>query len=560
MNLKILSRAFAVAVSLQSLATPCLLLGQASPNPNESITSQSEWWPTYHGDYSGKHFSMLTQITTENVRGLSLAWISRPGTSTTPAILGGAPQAPPTPGRGGAGGGRGTAIKSVPLAVDGVLYLSTPGNAFALDARTGQELWHYVWQSRPAIGNRGMGISKGWVYLETPDNNLISLDAKTGKERWHKSLTLPSDANFSTSAPVVIRNHVIVGAGGDNGTNAGWVESFDTENGDLQWKWRVSPSAGEPGIESWPSVAASDISGGGPWQPPTYDPTLNLLYVTTGNPTPTYNGKAREGANLYTDCVVALNPDTGKLVWYYSFSPHDTHDWDSTQVPVLIDGLLNGQPRKLLAAAERNGYYFLLDRVTGKSLVVKSFIPGANGYKGIDESGILIPNADNEPSIGGSLVSPDSDGATNYPAPSFSPLTGLFYANITNSFSIYYATPDAKDPSGFGRGSEYHSGLFDSSLLAIDYRTGETKWSHKYPQDPGFWSSTYPGMLSTQSGLLFTGDPSGNFIAFNAQTGTILWHAPLGVTITNTPETFLMDGKQYLVVASGENLFAFYLQ
>jgi alcohol dehydrogenase (cytochrome c) len=244
---------------------------------------------------------------------------------------------------------------------------------------------------------------------------------------------------------------------------------------------------------------------------------------------------------------------------YYQFSPHDTHDWDSTQVPVLIDGTINGQPRKLLAQANRNGYYFLLDRTNGKSLVVKPFIPTANGYKGLDARGVLIPDPAKEPSVGGTLVYPDSDGAANYPAPSFDPDTGLFYFNATNAASIFYVMRDAADPSGFGRGSEHHTGLFDSSLLALDYRTGEVRWQHKYAET-GFWSSTYPGMLSTAGGLLFTGDPSGNFVAWDARTGKSLWHVPVGATISNTPITFMLDGHQYVIVASKDSLYAFYLQ
>ena len=514
-------------------------------------------WPTYHGDYSGRHFSTLKQITTSNVKGLSLAWVYRLNTSTQGAIVGGtaAPATPPRP-----GGPRVASIKSIPLAVGGVLYFSTPGNAYAVDARTGRERWHYLWQGRSAIGNRGMGMYGDWLFMETPDNNIVSLDAKTGKERWHKALASDKAANFSTSAPLIIRNHVIIGVGGDSGRNSTWLESRDPETGELQWKWNATPSKGEPGMETWPTEKASSLGAGAPWQQPTYDPELNLIYVTTGNPTPSYNGRSREGANLYTCSVLAMNPDTGRMVWYYQFSPHDTHDWDSTETPVLIDDVVDGKPRKLLATTQRNGYYFLLDRTTGKSLLVKPFIKTVNGYKGVDANGVLIPDKGNEPSQGGVLISPDSDGATNYPAPSFDRNTGLFYFNATTSFSIFYSLPDANDPTGFTRGMEYHNGLFDSELQAIDYKTGIVKWRHPYHELIGFPGATYPGMLSTEGGLLFTGDPSGDFIAYDVKTGKSLWHALVGSTVSNTPETFMMDGKQYVIVGSGENLFAFYLQ
>ncbi len=296
------------------------------------------------------------------------------------------------------------------------------------------------------------------------------------------------------------------------------------------------------------------------WQPVTYDPDLNLVYVSTGNPQPVIANKNRPGDNLFTASVVALNADTGKMVWYFHSSPHDTHDWDSTQVPILIDDVVNGQPRKLLAQANRNGYYFLLDRTTGKNLIATRFLATANGYLGVD-NGVLVRDPAKDPSPAGTLVFPDSDGAANYPAASFDPETGLFYVNSTNASSLFYLPRDASDPTGFGRGSEYHTGLFESTLIAMDYRTGRAVWQHKYPQQVGFYSSTYPGALTTAGGLLFTGDPSGNFLAYDARTGKILWHAQIGrAVISNTPITYMVDGRQIVVVASRDTLFGFYLQ
>ena len=521
-------------------------------------------WPTYHGDYSGRHYSTLGQIAPANVKGLSLAWIYRATTNTEGAITGGTPP-PPRPNGGGMPAGfaaffRNVTIKSIPLQKDGVLYFTSTNNVYAVDALSGMERWHFIWQGRGAIGNRGVGITGNELFFETADNHLVSLEVATGRERWEKPLASSDSTNFSTTAPVIVRNHVILAVGGDSRPNPTWVESRDPESGELQWKWNVTPSAGEPGIETWPNEQAAALGAGAPWQPVTYDPKLNLIYVPTGNPTPTFNGKGREGDNLYTCAVVALNPDTGKMAWYYQISPHDTHDWDSTQVPTLIDADYEGHPRKMLAIAARNGYYFLLDRTDGKMLAAKPFIPTANAYKGVGPNGELVPDKDKEPSVGGTLVSPDSDGASNYPAPSYAPNTGLYYVNATTSYSLYYLAPDKRDPTGFGRGSEYHTGLFDSSLLAIDFATGDVKWEHKYPEAAGFWSSTYPGMLTTESGLLFTGNPSGDFIAYNSRTGESLWHAHLGAVVSNTPETYLLGGKQYVVIASGDGLFAFYLQ
>jgi alcohol dehydrogenase (cytochrome c) len=514
-------------------------------------------WPTYHGDFTGRHYSRDTQITTANVHNLTLAWVHRASGSERGAIIGGAaPEAAPS-GRGGATPS--VTIKSAVILDDGVLYFSSPNNVFAMDARTGKTVWHYLWRGRGAIGNRGVGIYEDWLYVETPDNHIVSLDRRTGKQRWSQPIAPEGAANFSTSAPVAIGNHIIVGVGGDAGRNNDWVEAMDPATGAVQWKWMVTPSPGEPGFDTWPNAHAAAIGAGGPWQPVTFDPALNLIYVTTGNPTPSYNGLGREGANLYTCSVVALNPDTGKMAWYYQVSPHDTHDWDATETPVLIDATYQGQPRQLLALAERNGYYFLLDRTNGKPLTATKLVSTADGYTGLDAKGVLIPDTKREGSVGGTLASPDSDGVTNYPAPSYDPQTGLFYVNVTSSYSLYYHSPDPSDPTGF-RGSEYHLGVFDSALLALHLDSGTVAWRHDYPQEAGFASSTHPGILTTAGGVLFTGDPSGNFVARDARTGQDLWHADLGSGITNNPETYRLDGRQYILIAAGDSLFAFTLQ
>lgn len=516
-------------------------------------------WPTYHGDYSGRHYSPLTQINAGNVDRLTLAWVHRLDTSPRGAITGGAGTEPPP----GDQGIQIKQIKAIPLMVDGVLYFSVPNHAYAVDARTGQSIWHYYWKSdRSAIGNRGVGLyprkDGDWLYFETPDNHVISLDAATGKERWHKQIASVKQQYFSTPAPVVIRNHVIIGMGGDALDVPAWLESRDPETGEIQWKWFTTPRRGEPGIETWPNEQTAANGGGMPWQPPTYDPELNLLYVPTGNPNPVLDGRRRPGANLYTASIVALDVDTGKMVWHFQGSPHDTHDWDGTQVPVLFDAEIDGKPRKLLAQANRNGFFFVLDRTNGQAIVSKPFIETANWFTGLDPKGQPIPNPDKEPQIPGVLVSPSTDGAANYPAPSFNPDTGLFYINATESWSLYYLTERVSNAVGWGGAFEYHTGVFDSALRALDYRTGEVKWQHRYP-GLGFWSSTYPGMLSTAGKILFTGDPVGNFIAYDPASGKVLWHTNLGAIVCNSPITYMLDGRQFIVVASGDTLYAFSL-
>jgi alcohol dehydrogenase (cytochrome c) len=545
--------------SLAAIVLTAGLAAQGTLDPSLLLKAPVDAWPTYHGDYSGRHYSTLKQITASNIRGLSLAWMFRTTASSEGAIVSGAVVDTPQGFGGQQTTGIGPAIKAMPLMVNGMLYFTAPNHVYAVDARTARMRWHYVWRGRSAIGNRGLGMYGNWLFAVMPDNTVVSLAADTGKERWSRKLTPPDVSNWSTVAPIVIRNHVIVGVGGDTpvGATRGFVESLDPDTGASQWKWWTTPSPGEPGFETWPSEEAALRSAGAPWQPPTYDPGLNLLIVPIGQPTPTYNGKSRPGANLYTCSIVALNPDTGKLVWYYQTSPHDTHDWDATEVPIVVDTTLDGQPRKLIAQANRNGYYFLLDRTNGKSILVKPF-SRSNSYLGVKD-GVLVPNPEKEGSPAGTLVFPTSDGAVNYPMQAYSPDTGLFYTNTTESGSIFYLSPDPADPTGLGRGQEWHGGMYESRLLAMDVRTGEVKWQHKYPLN-GWGGGTMPGVLTTAGGVLFTGDPSGNLIAYEAGDGRILWHAQLGASITNTPQTWMLDGHQYVTVAAGDMLWAFYLQ
>jgi len=505
-----------------------------------------EAWPTYHGDYSGRHYSTLDQINQSNVKALSLAWLYRINTGKVGAIVGGE-------GADGAAAGGNLAIKAIPLMVNGVLYFSVPDHAWAVDARTGQEIWHYYWKTRGGIhiGNRGMGMYNNWLFFETPDCYLVSLDASTGRERWHKQIADVKQEYFCTPSPLIVRDHVIVGMGGDSLDVPGWLESRDPETGDVQWKWYSTPRPGQPGAESWPDSYSMEHGGGMTWQPWTYDPELNLLYVATGNPNPVMAGQSRKGDNLYTASIVALNPDTGKLAWNFQVSPHDTHDWDGTQVPVLVDDVVDGRPRKLLANASRNGFYFLLDRTTGKNLVSKPFVESLNWHKGVDQLGRPIPNSDKDPKVEGVLVSPGSSGVTNWPAPSFNPNTGLFYVGTSQTFSMFYLTDTDARPQGYGA-SERNMGSIGSSLRAIDYKTGKVVWKHTT-------QTGAQGLLSTAGGLLFGTDGAGNFIAFDPKTGNPLWHAGIG-NDSNAPITYMLDGRQYVVVGAGDALFAFYLQ
>ena len=511
-------------------------------------------WPTYHGDYSGRRYSTLKQINAANVKGLALAWVYRLNTSRAGAIVGGlGPDTPPA--------GAAPQIKSTPLMFNGILYFSAPDHVWALDARTGRETWHYAWKTRGGdhIGNRGVGILDNWLYFLTPDNYFVSLDVATGRERWHHEIASMKSEYFSTNAPMIIGRQVIIGVGGDALDIPGYLESRDPESGNLVWRWNTTPRGGEAGAGTWPDEDSMAHGGGMPWLPGTYDSELNLYYFGTGNPQPVLAGGSREGDNLYTCTIVALNPVTGKMAWHYQVTPHDTHDWDAAQTPMLIDGDFNGRPRRMIAQASRNGHYFLLDRVTGEHLLTSKHIDSLNWTTGINAKGQPVRDPAKDASVPGTLVSPDTSGATNWPPPSFNPDTGLVYFGTRQTFSVMYLTDTDGRPQGWAA-AERGVGTIGNALKALDYKTGKVRWSHPLALGPAGSQGGPMGLLSTGGGLLFGNDGGGNFVAYDASTGRPLWHAGLGTNTSNGPQTYLLDGHQYVVVGAGDALYAFALQ
>lgn len=514
-------------------------------------------WPSYSGDYTGKRYSSLTEINQSNVKNLTLAWTTR--INAGPGGRGGAPTIVGGEGDGSVQMGGGTNIKGSILEIDDVIYVSTPDNAWAMDAHDGSLLWHYFWQTRGAthIGNRGMGIYGDWLFLETPDNYLVSLDARTGEERWHVEIASFDEQYFSTPAPIIVGDHVLVGTGNDL-DRPGMLQSFDPETGEVQWTfWSTPQNPGDPGLETWASLDASRHGGGQMWVPGVYDPETNLYIVGTGNPTPAYTWVSRgEGANLYTCALVAINVDTGEMEWYYQTSPHDTHDWDSSQTPILVDGEFDGEPRKMVMTAARNGYFFVVDRLTGEHLLTSKYSESANWAEGLDENQAPKGNPDKDFHIGGSLVSPANGGITNWPPPAYSPDTELFYVPQNDSYAVYYLTElDSRGAMGLGGKEERGLGSSGTYLTAIDYKTGEIAWRHAYPDLNG---GSTQGLLTTAGGLLFGGDRGGNIVAYDPADGTPLWHSHIG-QVSNAPQTFEVGGKQMLLVASGDTLFAFWL-
>lgn len=513
--MKLLKIASIVALSALGWSASCFLQAQ-NVDAAMLLKPPANSWPSYHGDYTGQRHSKLTQITPKNVGDLTLAWAFQTQHSDT--------------------------IKSTPILVDGILYFTIPDNVWAVDARSGHMLWHYTYPPNKGdhIGQRGVAIYKDWLFFRSPDAHLISLNAKDGTVRWNVEIADVNKGYWSTEAPQIVGNHVIVGIGGDLDNLPTFIKSIDPETGKTQWTWNVTPPAGTPG----------GSTGGTTWMSGTYDPELNLIYWGTGNPTPVLSGATRPGDDLYTCSIVALNPDTGKLVWGFSASPHDTHDWDAIEVPVLVDGMFHGKPRKMLMQASRNGYFFVLDRTNGKSLLTVPFGP-VNWTLGVDKQGHPIPNPAKEPAPDGRIIAPDEGGLTNFRSPSFDPKTGLFIVDAHPSWSIYFSK--AADGQYGWAGADY--GVWGKGVIeAIDYQTGKIRWSHELgPEGSG------AGVMTTDSGLTFTGDAHGNFLALDTATGKTLWHAGAGGGIASSPITYELDGHQYLLTSGGSVLFAWKL-
>ena len=551
---------------LSTFLLSCLAFGQGGGvTPQALLQPLRDDWPTYNGDYSGKRFSALDKINRSNVQHLSLAW-SVPFSGGIDEDHEGrrrhSEAAPEKVIVGGEGTGdiaiHGGSIKASILEVDGTLYVTMPDNAWAVDARDGHTFWHYFWKTKGGthIANRGFAMWNQYLFMETPDNYLVSLEAKTGKERWHKLIADVDQGYFSTPAPIVIGNHVLVGTGNDI-DSPGFLKSYDPETGELQWThYTVPMEKGDPGLDTWKSLDAARHGGAQTWAPGVYDPETKLYIFGTGNPTPAYTtGTRGEGDNLFTCSLIALNVDTGKMAWYFQTSPHDMHDYDSAQTPVLVDGVFNGKMRKMVLTAARNGYFFVVDRVTGEHLLTSKYGTLTNWAEGLNQFGGPKRITEKDATVGGSLVSPDSGGTINWQPPAYSPQTELFYVAEKNGYSLFYLTDtDPRGSMGLGGKQEDEVGDGGSYLTAIDYKTGKAAWRHSYYGAGGGGG----GLLTTAGGLLFAGDGSGNFMAHDASNGNVLWHTRIG-EVSNPPQTYLLDGRQYVICATGETLWAFVL-
>jgi alcohol dehydrogenase (cytochrome c) len=437
------------------------------------------------------------------------------------------------------------------------MYLTAQDNrAFALDARTGRALWRYQRRLPEKVNgvNRGFGMLGNKLFMATLDAHVIALDAKTGSVVWDVEAADYRKGYSFTLAPLVVKDKVIVGVSGGEYGIRGFIDAYDAETGRRAWRFYTIPGPGEPGHETW--SGDSWKTGGAPaWLSGTFDPELNLVYWGLGNPGPDFYGAERQGDNLYSCSVVAIEPDTGRLKWYFQFTPHDVHDWDANEIPVLLDLEWGGRVRKLMVQANRNGFYYVLDRTNGQFLLGKPFarVTWASGL-GPDGRPVRVPNTD--PTPDGNYACPGIVGATNWWSPSYSPQTGLFYVAVREQCDKYFsvAQPFKEGRLWFGGGIQAVPGDEAwGALRALDPRTGELKWEFKYHTPP--WAGT----LATAGGLVFAGEMDGHLMAFDARTGKELWHKQTGAAVWASPMTYAVAGKQYVVIPSGAALFAFAL-
>jgi alcohol dehydrogenase (cytochrome c) len=527
---------------------PFSLAAQVSSDRLLHSSAEPQNWLTYSGDYASHRYSSLQEISPANVKDLELKWVFQAQSLEK--------------------------FESTPLVVDGVMYVTqAPNDVVALDAKTGRAFWVYHYSpsadAAPCCGhvNRGVAMLGDTLFMATIDSHLIAIDAKNGHPVWNVKVAESAAGYAMTLAPLVIKDKVLVGVGGGDHGIRGFIAAYEAKTGKEAWKFYTIPGPGEPGHETW-GGGDDWLHGGAPiWVTGSYDPDLNLTYWGVGNPGPDFNTSLRPGDNLYSDSVIALDPDTGQLKWYFQFTPNDARDWDAVQIPVLIDTNWNGTPRKLMLWGNRNGFFYVLDRSTGKFLLGRPFVK-INWASGLDEATgrpILTPQPPGTP------IFPSAPGGTSWYSPSYSPRTGLFYISTWEDVSIVLQPIPVtyKEGRGFTGGiwapgtlmpdipgpiNTYTEAAGHGAVIALDPQTGEKKWLFE------MHDVNTSGVLTTASDLLFVGGREGYFQVLNAKSGALLWKANLGGLVGAGPMTYQADGNQYVVIAAGNALFAFGLR
>ena len=534
-----------------ALLIPCASRAQVTPERLLHANDEPQNWLTYSGSYASQRHSLLKQVDPSNVKNLELKWVFQAQSLQK--------------------------FETTPLVVDGIMYITqSPNDIVAVDAKSGRAFWVYHYAPSPAarpccgIVNRGLAMLGDTLFMATVDAHLVAVDSKDGHARWNVKLAEAAAGYAATMAPLVVKDKVIVGvAGGEFGVR-GFIAAFEAQTGKQAWHTDTIPDPDQPGHESWRG-ADWEHGGGAVWMTGSYDPELNLTYWGTGNPGPDFNAEQRQGDNLYSDSVLALDPDTGKMKWYFQFTPHDPYDYDSVQVPVLANANWNGSPRKLMLWGNRNGFFYVLDRGTGKFLNGKPFVK-VNWASGLDANGRPITT----PQPAGVPTYPGIQGGTNWYSPSYSPSTGLFYLSTWEDYGTIFSgvpadykegtrftggantspVPGAENPTGARNGpiNTYTEAMARGGVVALDPATGEKKW-HFDMHDVNTG-----GILTTATDLLFVGGREGYFQALDARTGVLLWKQNLGGEIIAGPISFQVDGKQYITIASGNSLFAYALR
>lgn len=522
-------------------------LAQVSSQQLLNTDKEPQNWLMYSGNYNGHRYSLLNQITPDNANQLELKWVFQANSLQK--------------------------MEASPLVVNGVMYATQPPNdVVALDAKTGRVFW--IYQYHPAAVqlccgqvNRGLAILGDTLYMGTIDAHLEAINAKNGHLLW--DVQVADESTYSiTEAPLIVKDKIVVGAAGGEEGIRGFIAAYSPENGDLIWKFNTVPGPGEPGNDTWPGDTWKH-GGGSSWMTGSYDPALNMVFWGTGNPYPDLAPELRKGDNLYTASAIALDADTGKLKWYFQFTPNDGNDWDSMQVPVLAEMPWNGKPRDVIYWANRNGFFYVLDRATGKFLRGNAFVK-ETWASGLDANGRPIRSDESRATVAGTKVYPGTQGGTNWYSPSYSPHTKLFYVS---AWEDYFNVMTKSSPLGFspgGRGQGFPRsplpsvtrGQIDTwteqyghgEVKAIDPQTGEEKWAFKMND------VSDSGILTTASDVLFTANREGYFLVLDARNGKLLWRATLGAQISSAPVTYSVDGKQYVAISAGHALFVFGLR